>query len=118
MKNVNNLYCIFCGTKKNRTDLKKQKEKWDKANPNTIKKAYIPSETYVESPKYTSINQMKEELHKNKRIEAGLNATFIDIKDYSKDPSMDYVDNPKNCSRIKYLGNIRKGRVFFYSVRK
>lgn len=69
--------------------------------------SYIKSEFLVDKPKYTSINQRKEEEKRDARKKAGLEETITHVKDTNKDPSIGFVENPKLYSKT-LLDNQRK----------
>lgn len=68
---------------------------------------YIKSEFLIEKPKYTSINQRKEEERQEARKKAGLDPTITHVKDLTKDPTTQFVHNPKLASKT-LLDNQRK----------
>ena len=49
-----------------------ERDLWDKANPYFIDRKYIKPEGYVDSPLYTSVNQIRKEKKKQDRGKAGL----------------------------------------------
>ena len=49
-----------------------------------------------EKPKYSSINDIKNKLHKEARIKVGLNENESDLKNYDLAPTLKYVDSPKH----------------------
>jgi len=55
-------------------------------------------------PLYHSINEIKDKLHRDARIKAGLSEKETDIKITDKDPTLAYVYSPKH----KVKGDIRK----------
>lgn len=55
-----------------RDAIHEQKRKWESANPAAIEMPYVKSEFLIEQPKYTSINQRKEEERREARKKAGL----------------------------------------------
>ena len=55
-------------------------------------------------PLYHSINEIKDKLHRDARIKAGLSEKESDIKITDKDPTLAYVYSPKH----KVKGDIRK----------
>ena len=57
-----------------------------------------------EKPKYSSINDIKDELHKEARKKVGLNENESDIKNYDLSPTLKYVYSPKH----KTKGDIKK----------
>jgi hypothetical protein len=72
-----------------------------------VEMKYIHSEYLIEKPQYTSINQKKEEDKCNARKKAGLTDTLVDIKVTSKDPTLNYIQNPTVASKT-LLDNQRK----------
>ena len=57
-----------------------------------------------EKPKYSSINDIRDELHKEARKKVGLNENESDIKNYDLSPTLKYVYSPKH----KTKGDIKK----------
>jgi hypothetical protein len=57
----------------------------------------------VDNPDYSSIVKIKEDKKKKDRAIAGLSEEFIDIKDYSKEPSITYVAHPSIVSKSQLL---------------
>ena len=57
-----------------------------------------------EKPKYSSINDIRNELHKEARKKVGLNENESDIKNYDLSPTLKYVYSPKH----KTKGDIKK----------
>ena len=55
-------------------------------------------------PLYHSINEIKDKLHRDARIKAGLSEKETDIKITDKDPTLAYIYSPKH----KVKGDIRK----------
>ena len=55
-------------------------------------------------PLYQSINEIKDKLHRDARIKAGLSEKESDIKITDKDPTLAYIYSPKH----KVKGDIRK----------
>jgi hypothetical protein len=55
---------------------------------------FLKSEFLVDNPKYTSINQRKEESLKEARVKAGLDIQPSDVKETNKDPSLSYITKP------------------------
>jgi len=53
-----------------------QKLNWEKSNPASVEMKFIHSEYLIDNPKYTSINQKKEDEKKEARRKAGLVETF------------------------------------------
>lgn len=60
---------------------------------------FIKSEFLIENPKYTSINQRKEEEKRNARRKAGLTDTNLDVKNTTKDPTLQFIDKPVAYSK-------------------
>lgn len=60
---------------------------------------FIKSEFLVDNPKFTSINQRKEEERKEARKKAGLDQIISDVKETNKDPTLKYIQNPKLYSK-------------------
>ena len=86
-------------SRKNQTkkEINDKMKKWEDENP--IK--FINEEQDLANltrvhPKYTSISQIKDEMHKNARIKCGLEPIESDIKDTKHDPTLEYVYNPKH----------------------
>ena len=57
-----------------------------------------------EKPKYSSIKDIRDELHKEARKKVGLNENESDIKNYDLSPTLKYVYSPKH----KTKGDIKK----------
>jgi hypothetical protein len=87
----------------------KERDLWDKANPYFIDRKYIKPEGYVDSPLYTSVNQIRKEKRKNERVVAGLTVKPTYQKDPSNDPTTAFVNCPVvNCR--SELNIVRKKR--------
>lgn len=65
------------------------------------------SEFLIDNPKYTSINQRKEEERREARKKAGLDQIISDVKNTSKDPSIAFKAQPAVGSKT-LLDNQRK----------
>ena len=52
-----------------------------------------------EKPKYSSINDIRDELHKEARKKVGLNENESDIKNYDLSPTLKYVYSPKHKTK-------------------
>jgi hypothetical protein len=70
-------------------------KKWEDANPNVLINEPLNINTNFQ-PKYTSMKQKKDELHKISRINCGLKENEDDIKIKDKDPGLNYIYNPKH----------------------
>ncbi len=68
---------------------------------------YIKSEYLIDQPKFTSINQKKEDERRDARRKAGLEPIHTEVKDITKDPTIKFVENPKTYSKT-LLDNQRK----------
>ena len=77
----------------------KQQESYNKI----IKEKYLIQE-YKEKPAISSINDIKNNLHKEARKRVGLNEYELDIKDINNAPTLKYVYSPKH----KVKGDIKK----------
>lgn len=60
---------------------------------------FIKSEFLIDKPKFTSINQRKEEEKQEARRKAGLEATITHVKNTEKDPTIKFVEDPKIYSK-------------------
>ena len=79
---------------------------WDEHNPNQIIKE--PSEIKKNMPKYTSMNQIKNEKNRLARLDHGLNELTSDIKDVYHDPGLNYMYNPDNKIKEDLKNKARK----------
>ena len=98
-------------SRKNQTkkEINDKMKKWEEENP--IK--FINEEQDLANltrvhPKYTSINQIKDEMHKNARIKCGLEPIESDIKDTKHDPTLEYVYNPKHKTQKDLIDEIKR----------
>jgi hypothetical protein len=77
---------------------------------------FIKSEFLVDNPKYTSINQRKEDEKREIRKKAGLDLEITHVKTTNKDPTVKYVQSPKVYSKTlldaqrkeEQLGQLKK----------
>ena len=86
-----------------------ERELWDKANPYFIDRKYIKPEGYVDSPLYTSVNQIRKEKKKLDRAKAGLTEKPVFQKDGSQDPTTAFIKSPVISSKSE-LSLLRKKR--------
>ena len=98
-------------SRKNQTkkEINDKMKKWEEENP--IK--FINEEQDLANltrvhPKYTSISQIKDEMHKNARIKCGLEPIESDIKDTKHDPTLEYVYNPKHKTQKDLIDEIKR----------
>lgn len=71
---------------------------WEQAHPTV----YINDDVNNLSktiPKYSSMKQIKDDLHKKARSNCGLKAIEDDVKMYHKDPSLEYIYSPNHKTR-------------------
>ncbi len=66
----------FSSNQHTRDQIDLQKLNWEKSNPASVEMKFIHSEYLIDNPKYTSINQKKEDEKKEARRKAGLVETF------------------------------------------
>ena len=62
-------------------------------------KEFIRPEYYRDNPTYTSMNRKRAIEKQIARSKIGLTQEMVEIKDYSKNPGLDYVSNPEVPSR-------------------
>ncbi len=98
-------------SRKNQTkkEINDKMKKWEDENP--IK--FINEEQDLANltrvhPKYTSINQIKDEMHKNARIKCGLEPIESEIKDTKHDPTLEYVYNPKHKTQKDLIDELKR----------
>ena len=89
--------------KKNREEIMERMKSFEKSHPYRLMKESYQFEN-KKKPLYTSINDIKNKIHREARIKAGLNEEEYDIKVTNKDPTLAYIDSPKH----KVKGDIRK----------
>jgi hypothetical protein len=80
------------------------KEHTANSNNNLINENNYYFPEMKEKPKYSSINDIRDELHKEARKKVGLNENESDIKNYDLSPTLKYVYSPKH----KTKGDIKK----------
>ena len=80
------------------------KEHSSNSNNNLINENNYYFPEMKEKPKYSSINDIRDELHKEARKKVGLNENESDIKNYDLSPTLKYVYSPKH----KTKGDIKK----------
>ena len=80
------------------------KEHSTNSNNNLINENNYYFPEMKEKPKYSSINDIRDELHKEARKKVGLNENESDIKNYDLSPTLKYVYSPKH----KTKGDIKK----------
>ena len=61
----------------------------------SLGKTYVRSEFLTEAPKFTSINQIKEQNRQNARKNCNLTDQIHEQKDEVKPPGLSYIQNPK-----------------------
>ena len=75
---------------------------WERTHPTRFyaDQAEKDSNKNKNKPKYTSINQIKEEKNRNNRIKCGLNPETTDNRNNTKNPpSLEYIYNPKHKTK-------------------
>jgi len=80
------------------------KEHSTNSNNNLINENNYYFPEMKEKPKYSSIKDIRDELHKEARKKVGLNENESDIKNYDLSPTLKYVYSPKH----KTKGDIKK----------
>lgn len=79
-------------------EMEEEKKLWDDLNPYFIDRKWFKPPGYTENPAHNSVGQLKAAKRLNERIEMGLTAEPLDMKDSSKDPGVQYVTSPEtNC---------------------
>ena len=79
-------------------DINKNIADWDKRNPPVDMSNYVSSYA-TNKPLHSSQSEIKLENHRAARIKCGLEPDEKDIKDSSKDPTLQYVYNPKHKTK-------------------
>ena len=87
----------------------------------SLGKTYVRSEFLTEAPKFTSINQIKEQNRQNARKSCNLTDQIHEQKDEVKPPGLAYVQNPKIAAqaqlkeqrREQMLQDLKKNEVNF-----
>lgn len=95
--------------RKNQTkmEITEKQKKWDEKNP----PHFISEPLNINSqnkPLYQSMDQIKNKLHRESRIKAGLTEEEKDIKITDKDPTLEYVYNPKHKTAKDLQDEIHK----------
>ena len=85
-------------------------DEWEKLNPAIAPMKFIQSEFLIENPKHKRIGEIAEEKKRNARISIGLSPKSSDINE-AKLPSLQYIENPPNKTRQKFLENLREENV-------
>lgn len=85
---------------RNVSEMDKQKQDWDQANPSHIdQRQLVRNEYYVENPEYATLSHKKAALKQVARVKIGLNENFTDLRVSSKDPTLKFVHNPDVINR-------------------
>ena len=105
LSDVKPAYATFTELKEKRKAQTKKEindkiKKWEEENPTKFinEEQDLANLTRVH-PKYTSIQQIKDEEHRNARIKCGLEPVETHIKDIHHDPTLEYVYNPKHKTK-------------------
>ena len=105
LSDVKPAYATFTELKEKRKAQTKKEindkiKKWEEENPTKFinEEKDLANLTRVH-PKYTSIQQIKDEEHRNARIKCGLEPVETHIKDIHHDPTLEYVYNPKHKTK-------------------
>jgi hypothetical protein len=85
-----------------------ERDLWDKANPYFVDRKYIKPEGYVDSPLYTSVNQLRKEKKKLDRAKAGLTVKPV-YQQQNDAPTTAFVKSPVISSKSE-LSLLRKKR--------
>lgn len=92
---------------KDKVKLEKDKKEWDKKHPSSVSRPYILSEFFVDKPKHTSMQQIKNEIKREARRKANLKPEADFSVDAKLPPTLKYVETPAAKSK-KYLDERRK----------
>ena len=114
LSDVKPAYATFTELKEKRKAQTKKEindkiKKWEEENPTKFinEEQDLANLTRVH-PKYTSIQQIKDEEHRNARIKCGLEPVETHIKDIHHDPTLEYVYNPKHRTKKDLIDEIKR----------
>ena len=102
-------------TERTKTEINEKILNWEKQHPQKLISETLPVDIRIK-PKYTSMKDLKNKYHRESRKKVGLLEFEQDIKITDKDPSLEYVDNPKHKTLEdilfdRHLENIEKSKI-------
>ena len=80
---------------RNKTEINEKILNWEKNHPQKLMIETLPIDNKIK-PKYTSMKDLKNKYHREARRNVGLLEYEKDIKITDKDPSLEYIYNPKH----------------------